>query len=207
MSVQAIRRMTPEQFRAAVAGFDVRYVADWDAWLSASPRTKPRLFGQILRKWQATRPKPMRRIRSEAQHQAPYLEDLLEAASGPLARIGDLTVANVSRRTPQQDQALGELWGLFSNLTATGVASCVGITKAILLMTDGRIGPAFDSNVRQQLGVGRPESCGQWVQILQAVGDDVAAFESRHGPLSQAAPPRFARLEYGRLYDMALGPR
>jgi hypothetical protein len=205
--VEAIGRMTPDEFRAAVDGFGARYVADWDAWLAASHNARSRLFGQILRKWQATRPKPMRRIRAEAQHEAPFLEDLLQSAVDPLSRLGDLTVAGVATRTPKQDQALIDLWDLFSNLTSTGLASCVGITKAILLMTDGRIGPAFDSNVRQQFGVGRPETCRQWVQILEYVGEDITVFQSRHGALSQAAPPRFAQLECGRLYDMALGPR
>jgi hypothetical protein len=207
MPVEAIRRMTPGEFRAAVDGFGARYVADWDAWLAASHNARPRLFGQILRKWQATRPRPMRRIRAEAQHEPPFLEDLLESALDPLSRLGDLTVARVANRTPKQDQALIDLWDLFSNLTSVGLASCVGITKAILLMTDGRIGPAFDSNVRMQLGVGRPATCDQWVKILEYVGDDIAAFESHHGPLLQVAPPRFAQLECGRVYDMALGPR
>src|SRR5450759_1251365 len=92
MTIDAIRRMTPEEFRAAVDGFDRRYVGDWDAWLAVESRTKAKLFGQILRKWQATRPKTMRRIRSEAQHGAPFLEDLLELAAEPLDRLGDLTV-------------------------------------------------------------------------------------------------------------------
>ena len=74
-------------------------------------------------------------------------------------------------------------------------------------MTDGRIGPALDSQVRQKLGVGRPATCREWLQILQDVGEDIAMFESAHGPLAKAVPARFARIEYGRLYDMALGPR
>jgi hypothetical protein len=55
------------------------------------------------------------------------------------------------RRSVIRD-ALRGLWGNFTRLTATGEASCVGITKSILLVTDGRIGPAFDSTVRRAFG-------------------------------------------------------
>lgn len=207
MTIDAIRRKTPEEFRAAVDGFDRRYVGDWDAWLAVEPRAKARLFGQILRKWKATRPKTIRRIRSEAQHGAPFLEDLLELAAEPLDRLGDLTVLTVAHRTVRQSQALADLWALFSSLPSDGTASCVGITKAVLLLTDGRIGPAFDSNVREQIGAGRAETCAAWVEILEGVAEDIAAFESRNGPLDKAVSPPFAHLAYGRLYDMALGPR
>ncbi|MGH9202034.1 MAG: hypothetical protein ACRD2A_12465, partial [Vicinamibacterales bacterium] len=121
--------------------------------------------------------------------------------------LGDLTVVTVARRTPQQDEALTALWAIFSRLPTAGLASCVGITKAILLLTDGRIGPAFDSQVRRRLGVGRPATCRDWIQMLQDIGEDIAIFESIQGPLTTAVPRRFAHLAYGRLYDMALGPR
>lgn len=207
MPVEAIRSKTPREVRAAVNEFARRYVVDWDTWLVAHRNARPELFGRILRRWQATRPLAMRRLRAEAQHGAPFLDDLFESATGPLYALGDLTVLTVAQRVPQQDEALAALWDVFSHLPTTGLASCVGITKAVLLLTDGRIGPAFDSQVRTKLGVGRPATCGDWVQILQDVGEDIAAFESTHGPLAKAVPSRFAHLAYGRLYDMALGPR
>jgi hypothetical protein len=205
--VESIRNKTPGQVRAAVNGFAARYVADWDAWLAAPSYARPELFGRILRKWQATRPFAMRRLRAEAQHGAPFLDDLLESATEPVAMLGDLTVLTVAQRTPQQDGALAALWEIFSHLPTTGLASCVGITKALLLLTDGRIGPAFDAQVRAKLGIGRPATYRDWLQILQEVGEDIAAFESAYGPLATAVPSRFAHLAYGRLYDMALGPR
>jgi hypothetical protein len=207
MRIEVLRWMTPEEVRAAVDGFSVRYVADWEMWLAASPRARPKRFGEILRKWQATRPKPMRRIRAEANHGAPFLEDLLDGAAEPVLVLGEKTVLTIGHRSIQEDNALRALWDVFSHLSETGLASCVGISKSVLLVTDGRIGPAFDSNVRRELGLGRPETCREWLQILEAVGDDIAAFESKHGPLAKAVSPRFEQLGYGRLYDMILGPR
>lgn len=207
MTVEAVRRMTPEEFRAAVDGFDRSYAADWEAWLAAEPADRAGLFGRILRRWRATRPKAMRRTRSEGRHEGPFLEDLLESAAAPLARLGDLAVETIATRTAAQAEALGELWDVFSGLPAAGTASCVGITKAVLLLTDGRIGPALDKNVRDATGAGRPGTCEAWVALLEGVAEDIAAFESQNGALRAAVSPAFARLARGRLYDMALGPR
>jgi hypothetical protein len=207
VAVEAIRKKTPRQVRSAVNAFSVRYVEDWDAWVCAHRDARPELFGRILRKWQATRPVAMRRLRAEAEHRPPFLDDLLKSAAEPLRALGRLTVLTVAHRTPEQDDALTALWTIFSRLPTSGAASCVGITKAILLLTDGRIGPAFDSQVRNKLGVGRPATCREWLQTLQDVGEDIAVFESSHGRLTKAVPARFAQLAYGRLYDMALGPR
>jgi hypothetical protein len=205
--IEAIRKKTPRQVRAAVNRFAVRYAEDWEAWLAAHPDARPELFGRILRRWQTTRPLAMRRLRAEAEHGAPFLDDLLESAAEPLSALGDLTVLTLAQRAPEQGEALTALWDIFSRLPTSGVASCVGITKAVLLLTDGRIGPAFDSQVRTKLGVGRPATCRDWLQTLQDIGEDIAMFESTHGPLTKAVPARFAQLAYGRLYDMALGPR
>lgn len=207
MSVEAIRNKTPRQVRSAVNEFSPRYVKDWNDWVAAPPDARPQLFGRILRKWQATRPAPMRRLRVDAKHNEPFLDVLLREAREPLRALTGLTLLTIARRTPAQDEAFATLWAIFSRLPISSVASCVGITKAVLLLTDGRIGPAFDSQVRRRLGVGRPSTCREWLRTLEGIAEDIAMFESAHGPLKQAVPGRFAQLPYGRLYDMALGPR
>ena len=205
--IEAIRNKTPREIETAVRGFALRYVQDWDGWLAAPQDTRQILFGRILRKWQATRPLAMRRLKQEAYHEAPFLDDLLESAAEPLRVLGPLTLLTIAYRTPAEEVSLSELWSIFSHLPTSGSASCVGITKAILLLTDGRIGPAFDSQVRRRLGVVRLGTCREWLQILQDIGVDIAMFESAHGSLRKAVPAQFASLEYGRLYDMTLGPR
>jgi hypothetical protein len=194
---------------SALDRFAPRYLRDWDEWLAAAPPARPELFGRILRRWQATRPLAMRRIAREAKHEPPYLDDLFESASSPtgaLAVLGDLTVLDVASRTYQQDKALKNLWDLFSGLTTTQSASCVGISKAVLLLTDGRVGPALDSQVRTWLGISKPTTAAAWIGVLEGVGEDIAEFEARNGPFRDAVPARFAHLAYGRLYDMAFGP-
>lgn len=112
----------------------------------------------------------------------------------------------VRQRTKTQERSLRSLWGNFSRITATGEASCVGITKLILLVTDGRIGPAFDSTVRTSLRLEPPHYSTDWIGTLDRIADDLAAFESLHGPLANAVPKRFGHLAVGRLYDMVFGP-
>jgi hypothetical protein len=84
----------------------------------------------------------------------------------------------------------------------------VGITKAILLLTDGRIGPAFDSTVRKKLGLRRHvRSSEEWVEALRGIAEDILAFEKRHSmKLADIVPTRFGEFHVGRLYDMMLGP-
>jgi hypothetical protein len=205
--IEAIRNKTPSQIRADIEGFAARYVQDWDAWLGVDVEGRPEHFGRILRKWQATRPQAMRRLREEARHGPPFLDNLLEDAREPLGVLTGLTVSRIAEMTPGQNEALNALWAIFSRLPTSGVASCVGITKAILLLTDGRIGPAFDSQVRKKLGVVRPANCSEWLRHLHDIGEDIATFERAHGTLSEAVPDRFKGLAHGRLYDMALGPR
>ena len=207
MAVEALRNKTPRELRRAVNGFSLRYVEDWNAWLHARQNERPQLFGRILRKWQATRPVAMRRLKAEAQHRPPFLEDLLRSAAEPLRLLGRLTVVRIAHRTREQDKALTKLWTNFSRLSTADVPSCVGISKAVLLLTNGRIGPALDSRVRRALGVRPPTTARAWLTVLEDVAKDIAAFEASHGPLTNAVPARFAHLAYGRLYDMALGPR
>ena len=206
MTIDAIRQKTPEEFRAAVDGFDRRYVADWDAWLAVEPGVKARLFGQILRKWKATRPKAMRRVRSEARHGAPFLEDLLELAAEPLERLGDLTVLTLAHRRRCRARHLRSVGSVLES----------SLRRNRVLRRNHQSGSPpdrgtdrsrTDSNVREQIGAGRPETCAAWGGILEWVAEDIAAFESRNGPLANAVSPQFAHLACGRLYDMALGPR
>ena len=207
MPVHVLKDKTPEQVRADVEGFAPRYPIDWNGWTGTSIDAKPAILGKILRKWNATRPLAMRRIRQEAQHDPPFLEDLFDQAHIQVERLGNLTVSTVVNRSPEQEAALDELWQIFLRLPVERQASCVGITKAIMLMTDGRVGPAFDSSVREKLDVRGISTSTEWIRLLEHVAEDIAAFQAKHGLLSQAVPARFADLQYGRLYDMALGPR
>jgi hypothetical protein len=150
----------------------------------------------------------MRRPRSEAVHAPPYLEDLLTEAWPHLKDMGNLTVREIKTATPQQIKALLALWDIFCNLTCQGKATCVGITKSVLLLTEGRIGPAFDSTVRHHLRIGQPLNGKTWIEDLSSINDDISSFETRNGVrIESLVPTEWAPINVGRAYDMVAGPR
>ncbi|HUW08479.1 MAG TPA: hypothetical protein VM537_02065 [Anaerolineae bacterium] len=205
---EVVSEMTPRELAQAVGGFRKTYVSDWEEWLNAPASDEVSKFGGILRKWQATRPYPLRRTRQEADHEAPFLDDLVEWAQPHLAAVEGITLASIHGIQPPQCNAMDELWSIFKQLPATHSASCVGISKATLLLTNGRIGPAFDGNVRKRLGIDYIETPAEWIAVLAQIGSDVRSFEQKwRVPISEAVPPQFRYLEMGRLYDMVLGPR
>jgi GrpB-like predicted nucleotidyltransferase (UPF0157 family)/mannose-6-phosphate isomerase-like protein (cupin superfamily) len=207
MKVSLLREMSPVEVRRKLGEFTASYVLDWENWLQVADSDRVSKFAAILRSWQATRPLPMRRPRTEASHDPPHIEDLLEEASQHLEALGDLNVSGLALASSNQIDALHGLWATFSKLPQRGTASCVGITKAIMLLTNGRIGPAFDSTVRKRLGLkDHLKSSEEWIGVLRGISEDIIAFEKLHGKLAHILPAELAKYHVGRLYDMVLGP-
>lgn len=209
-----IAQDTVETFRRRVESFSVKYVKDWNDWLAADSRARPELLGRKLRKWQACRPNRMRRHAGGASHPGPYLEDLLADAGSHIAALSAFDIAAPAPlEEPGVDAALDQLWTVFEQLSyhgdvRGGLAGSVGISKGVLLASDGRVGPAFDSSVVGQLGLRKIQDAAQWRSALAVVHADIKAFEQRNGiSFQDAKPPQFASLHNGRVYDMALGPR
>ena len=207
--ITTLRTKTPAQVQSDVAGFAATYVGDWERWLLAPTHDRPKVFVKTLGKWQAARPARLRRLRVRAdEHSPPYIEDLLSNAAPLLQVLVDFNVGRAGAPNPSERAALAGLWNTFSSLQQVGIASCVAITKAVLLLSDGRIGPAFYSQVRNKLRVNHLLTSADWITAVTEVSDDIHAFEDTHGvSLPSAVPPQFSTLAYGRLYDMALGPR
>ncbi len=187
----------------------MKYVLDWTNWTTADKVDRPALFANILGKWQATRPKALRRVRARRdEHDPPYIEDLLESAAPHLTMLSGFFVGRARPLAPLERRSLAGLWAALSQLPQEGSASCVSITKATLLLTEGRVGPALDSKVRGQLHCGHIKTAEDWADVLSEVSGDIRAFEdANRSSLATVVPKRFAGLANGRLYDMALGPR
>lgn len=109
-------------------------------------------------------------------------------------------------RTADQDEALKSLWRLFRRLSEGNKATCVGISKAILLVTNGRIGPAFDLRVCRRLRLLKATNAQEWVDDLDDVARDIELFERENGRLDAVIQKKYAHIAYGRLYDMVFGP-
>lgn len=201
-----------EQFQERINRFNQQYVDDWNNWLNAQPNARAAHLGAVLRRWQACRPNRMRRTQAENQHDAPYLEDLIAQAAQHLQVLQNFDIRDNASFTAQNCDALVQLWNIFQGLSyhgraRNGLAGIVGISKAILLLTDGRVGPAFDSEVRRHLGLGNIADANQWINALRAASRDIQEFEANNQTtLQQAVPQLHAGLQSGRIYDMALGP-
>ncbi|WP_457419933.1 hypothetical protein [Roseateles sp. P5_E7] len=199
------------QFQQRVARFAPEYVADWEAWIQTPTAGRPRQLGEILRRWQACRPNPMRRTRLDAAHDYPFLEDLIELSETHFLRLVAFKISDAHAFTPPVCESLRALWVIFQQLSyggkvRSGLAGAVGISKAVMLLTDGRVGPAFDSEVRRHLGVGRIDTAEQWLEALREASRDIRAFEAANGDSIANCVPHFSHLHIGRIYDMALGP-
>ena len=206
-----ITNNTIAELRDRVARFDQSYVDDWNNWLNTPPQNRPVQLGIILRRWQACRPNRMRRTINENMHAAPFLDDLVQDAMPHIQILYSFDMRLNNSFTPNAINALNELWKIFENLSyhghaRNGKAGVVGISKAILLLSDGRVGPAFDSKVRHHLSLDNINKCSQWIEALRVVCDDIHAFEKANQTTIALSVPKFAHLNTGRIYDMALGP-
>jgi hypothetical protein len=156
----------------------------------------------------------MRREAMASLHCPPYLEDLTAMAAPYIAALETFDIASShSLRNPMHIAALHELWKIFEQLSYQGkarggLAGSVGISKAVMLLTDGRVGPAFDSKVRNELDLAPILSSTDWLAALDTVSSDIELFQwSQHMPFTSVVPVTFRHLHNGRIYDMALGPR
>lgn len=211
-----ISRLTVEQIQNRVLSFENKYIDDWNRWLRVrrnypQEQSAPE-FGRILRKWQACRPNKMRRCRDYANHGAPYLEDLFQIGIGALNALTEFDFRKAISVNQEGENELLKLWDIFTELSyegkcRNGRTGVVGISKAVLLLTEGRVGPAFDSNVTNQLGIGEILTAARWIECLKDVAKDIKQFERLNKcKLGEAVPRKFSNLHYGRLYDMILGP-
>jgi hypothetical protein len=207
-----IANITVEEFQRRINRFDQSYVTDWNSWIAVQPDKRTAVFGKILRRWQACRPNGMRRERAEQKHDGPFLDDMINNSVHCLQALQNFDIRVQASFTQQACDSLVQLWDIFKDLSYHGKvrggrAGIVGISKAVLLLTEGRVGPAFDSKVRTHLGLGRIENANEWICALQVVSRDIQQFEAANQlTLQQATPQQHAGLSNGRIYDMALGP-
>ena len=210
-----LNRLNRQQVKEKIKQYPQRYVNNWDHWLRVkikAPNNIPTVFGETLRKWQACRPNRMRGTKDEAFHDPPFLDDLIEQAKIPLGAVNHVEMRSAGVFDREVKVALHQLWEIFKKLSYEGkarggLAGIVGISKAVILLTEGRIGPAFDSNVRNNLRIKNIDDPLSWIIELKKVAQDIEAFEQKNDCLlTDAAPSVHSKLHYGRIYDMAFGP-
>jgi hypothetical protein len=140
------------------------------------------------------------------------LDDLVLRGINVAAALDGFDLRHANAMSQTTEKVLLELWAIFRDLSYSGrcrngLAGVVGISNAVLLLTEGRVGPAFDSKVRKRLGTGDIPTARSWIINLKSVAEDITQFEqSNQCTLREAVPNEYSSLHYGRLYDMILGP-
>ena len=194
-----------------IKGFDSDYVNDWNRWLRVSegcdfqvagtPFSVASEFRQIMWKWRACRPKPYR--------SATDLQGVLDSATDALKQMGSTDLRCFRAPDKVLIDAICNLWRIFEHgLCSEGKATEVGVSKAILLVTKGKVGPAFDSSVKDAFNIRRIRDCGTYVKMLTEIAGELAAFEAREKTTLDDLAKRAGRpAAVGRAVDMVLGPR
>lgn len=209
-TITFLGQLTKLEAQHAISQFALPFLHDWKEWETSclanelESREVVNQFGRTLRRWKAGRPQRMRRPQSVARHDPPFLDDLVHQAFPYLKALESISIRDADNLSPEQNNALKHLWLIFSDLTYPGKATCVGITKATMLLTHGRFGPALDKMVRKTLRVSRPGNADEWLEQLKAVSRDIKAFEEReHIAVEMLVPEKWRPVAVGRAYDMA----
>jgi hypothetical protein len=201
---------TADQYSHALKNFREKYVKNWDAWL-ARPRPelnrdgRRNIFISTLKAWGICRCPEGGGIKHDFN---------LDSFSG-LEKISALLINYDLRSFTKTDDVVVQLKNLWIGLNGICENKQVNMliaSKATMLLTDGAIGPAFDSSVMATIwGIkysSYDRSFGKWINLLSEVSKDIKDFEGRIGMrMEDAAPKGFRNVKVGRLYDMAFGPR
>jgi len=210
--IETVRVLTtPNEALAQIKGFRRAYVYHWRGWLSVSEGCDFQAgpictevvgeFKEIMRKWWACGRN--RSLRCDAE-----LQSTLNAATEPLKRVGSADLRSFQAPSEALTGAINDLWRIFEEgLCLQRRANEVGVSKAILLVTKGRIGPAFDSKVQFHFNT-CVIGCTTYIKALGEIANELADFEVRERTTLESLAEQAGRpAAVGRAIDMVLGPR
>jgi len=174
---------TSEEVLERIKGFNSRYVADWRKWLRVTeacdfqvapiPIEVAEEFKQIMARWQACGRYQLLRCAAE-------LQGTLDFATASITLMGSANLRCFQAPDEVLTDAICSLWRIFEGgLCLKRHATEVGVSKAILLVTKGRIGPAFDSTVKTQLNAWHVMDCQTYIGALGEIARNLAGFEGR----------------------------
>ncbi len=206
MKVEFLRTKQVDEIKGLISGFSSRYATDLKDFTVttkkygfASQQTADHLC-RILRKWQACRPS---RVNNN-------LLPLFIQLAPDFATIKSLNLRNIRHASPKENIAITRIWSALTNQICNNREMAdVAASKTLLILTNGQLGPALDSNARKILGLSRIQSPEDYLTLLHSISDDINAFEKANAPilLENLVPEYWLPVSVGRAYDMAIGPR
>jgi len=206
MKIEFLRNKNEEEVRALILGFSCKYRYDLHQFTNTTNKfglisnQSAMNLSDLLKKWTACRPS------SVSENILPLLKEL----EADFITISELDLRNIRKASLNEKDAINQIWSKLINLVCvpkklTGVAP----SKVILIVTNGRLGPALDSHARAVLGLSEISTATQYLSILNAISEDIAAFEDAHPQIliEKLVPKEWQPVFIGRAYDMAVGPR
>jgi hypothetical protein len=208
MKIEFLRNKNEEEVRALISGFarsycyDLHHFANTNSEYGLASHEAAMALADLLKKWTACRPVS---ISTDLQ---PILKDL----ETEFTMISGLDLRNLRNASANEKGAIDHIWSKLTNELCkpkklTGVAP----SKAMLIITNGRLGPALDSRARAVLGLSSDNIVTgvQYRTILEAISEDLLIFEETISPIriETLVPKHWQPVLVGRAYDMVAGPR
>lgn len=205
MKVEFLQNKQTGEVRDLIQGFSLRYVTDLSDFAKTIARYGPdsrqtaKHLCRLLRKWQACRPSAVRKD----------LLPLLTHLAADFATIATVDLRTIRHASSDVRAAITRIWSALISQICNRQMAEVAASKAMLILTNGRLGPALDSNARKVLRLPRIRSSDDYLTLLLAISEDIAAFEKVNYPtlLEDLVPKEWHPIAVGRAYDMAIGPR
>jgi hypothetical protein len=134
---------------------------------------------------------------------------ILKSINEDFKTIERIDLRNVCHATPKEIAAIRRIWSTFvGKICSNRPIAEVAASKTILIITNGRIGPALDSNARVVMNLPRIKTSEDYVSLLLAISEDISVFEkSNNIQLEDLVPKEWQPVFIGRVYDMIVGPK
>lgn len=210
---ELFNQLSPLDVTACIKRFPRRYVQDWRSWIEVStcfdspettsvPPLVAKKFEETLWNWRACG-------RFQHPRNPEQLSQILNQALPFLHPLRNRDLRSFAFPTDTLKESIRNLWsGFRKGLCEKGSAQDVAITKALLLTTRGRVGPAFDSNVRSNASISGRLAAESLITVLSLLAKQLAEFENRYSvKIEDLVPPEIGPVAVGRAMDMLLGPK
>jgi hypothetical protein len=208
MKIEFLRNKNEEEVRALISNFARSYRYDLHQFAKTNNEfglgscESAISLSVLLKKWTACRPSFV----------STNLQQILKELETDFTTISGLDLRNLRYASVNEKGAIDHIWSKLTNQLCkpkklTGVAP----SKVMLIVTNGRLGPALDSQARAVLGLSSDNTVSgvQYRTLLEAISEDLFAFEEINSPIrvETLVPKNWQPVFVGRAYDMAVGPR
>ena len=179
MKIEFLRNKQREEVAGLIQGFSLRYVKDLNDFAMVTKQyglissQAAKKLRRLIGKWAACRPDKVN---------TDFLP-LLTELDADLTTIATIDLRSVRHASSNERDAIGRIWSVLINQTCNKQLAEIAASKAILILTNGRLGPGLDSNARTMLKLQRIYRSDDYLTLLFVISEDIAAFEKVNSPI------------------------